>query len=95
MTDFRLGVGFRLRRVLYQISLIEFGVAIDAGRAIGHPANRFRVNPLFNGRRDREIAETLAAAQTGTGYTITGDGLPGDPVNVALVGTLGNFDRPL
>ena len=28
-------------------------------------------------------------------YTITGDGLPGDPVNVALVGTRSSFDRPL
>jgi hypothetical protein len=41
------------------LSLIEFGAAIDASRAIGHPGYRYTINPLFNGQ-DREIAETLA-----------------------------------
>jgi hypothetical protein len=41
------------------LSLIEFGVAIDASRAIGHPGCCYTVNPLFNGQ-DREIAAALA-----------------------------------
>jgi hypothetical protein len=102
---------------------------------MGHPANVYSVITPFNGRQDREIAQTPPAAvgdfrvfvvfetadrrlpwilalaitygfaayivlprairlglkvlqrKRVPSYTITGDGLPGDPVNVALVGT--------
>ena len=46
-------------------SLGKFGVAIDADDAMGHPDNHDTINPLFNGRRDREIAHTFLAAPAG------------------------------
>ena len=36
-------------------------MAIDAGFAMEHPPDHYIVNPLFNGRRDREISHSLLA----------------------------------
>ena len=57
-----MGAGLRLRPIVYHFSLVEFGAAIDAGRAMGHPATTTQSIPLFNGLRDREIAQTFLAA---------------------------------
>lgn len=47
MTHLRLGDGLRLRPFAFYLSHVEFGVAIDAGYAMGHPPNRYTVNPAF------------------------------------------------